>query len=130
MRILLCIIFIFGSLVSRSQADMKKQPSPNGLIINRSKDSSVTKVPGFRMRCTSTINKSTDPLYVVDGMPVTGLMSLEPSDIIHIEVLKGAPAAAIFGSRAYYGVILIQTKKKCSEPVKDKALAEPDIPVT
>lgn len=63
-----------------------------------------------RIRGTGTINDS-NPLYIVDGMPVDGgIEYLNPSDIKSIEVLKDAASAAIYGSRAANGVILVTTK--------------------
>jgi len=54
----------------------------------------------------------TDPLYVVDGYPVTGgLNTINPSDIASMEVLKDASAAAIYGDRAANGVVIITTKR-------------------
>lgn len=64
-----------------------------------------------RVRGTTSINNS-DPLYVVDGTPITGNIDyLSPSDIESIEVLKDAASAAIYGARASAGVILVTTKK-------------------
>lgn len=55
---------------------------------------------------------ATEPLYVIDGaFANNGLSSLNPSDIESIEILKDGAAAAIYGSRAANGVILITTKK-------------------
>jgi TonB-dependent starch-binding outer membrane protein SusC len=67
--------------------------------------------PKVRIRGTGTINNS-DPLYIVDGMPIEGgLDYLNPSDIESIEVLKDAASGAIYGARAANGVILVTTKK-------------------
>lgn len=67
--------------------------------------------PKVRIRGTGTINNS-DPLYIVDGMPIEGgLDFLNPSDIESIEVLKDAASGAIYGARAANGVILVTTKK-------------------
>jgi len=65
-----------------------------------------------RVRGTTTINNS-EPLYVVDGVPVDGggIDYLNAADIESIEVLKDAASAAIYGARAASGVILITTKK-------------------
>ncbi len=64
-----------------------------------------------RIRGTSSINSGNEPLYVVDGIPITGgLDFLNPGDISSIEVLKDAASAAIYGSRAANGVVLISTK--------------------
>lgn len=62
-----------------------------------------------RVRGAGTINNS-DPLYIVDGMPVEGLDFLNPNDIESINVLKDAASAAIYGSRGANGVVLITTK--------------------
>lgn len=63
-----------------------------------------------RIRGIGTINNS-DPLYIVDGMPIEGGIDyLNPSDIQSIEVLKDAASGAIYGTRAANGVILVTTK--------------------
>ncbi len=62
-----------------------------------------------RVRGTSTINNS-EPLYIVDGIPVDGLDFLNPSDVETINVLKDAASAAIYGARGANGVVLITTK--------------------
>lgn len=64
-----------------------------------------------RIRGNGTINNS-DPLYIVDGMPIEGGIDfVSPSDIESIEVLKDAASGAIYGARAANGVVLITTKK-------------------
>lgn len=64
----------------------------------------------IRVRGIGTINNS-DPLYIVDGMPIEGgLDYLNPSDIQSIEVLKDAASGAVYGARAANGVILVTTK--------------------
>ncbi|MGY6559154.1 MAG: SusC/RagA family TonB-linked outer membrane protein [Nitritalea sp.] len=79
-----------------------------------------------RLRGTSTITGSSDPLYIIDGVLVNNnsnelvdiggasqnrLVDINPADIERIEVLKGAAAAAIYGSRASNGVVQIYTKR-------------------
>lgn len=78
-----------------------------------------------QVRGTSSISAGSEPLYVVDGIPITtgdfgdpskgsrtsALADLNPNDIESIEVLKDAAAAAIYGSRGANGVVLITTKK-------------------
>lgn len=67
--------------------------------------------PKVLIRGVTTVN-GTDPLYVVDGMPISGNINfLNSNDIASMEVLKDASAAAIYGTRASNGVILITTKK-------------------
>ena len=63
----------------------------------------------MRVRGVGTINNS-DPLYIVDGIPVDGLDFLNPNDIETINVLKDAASSAIYGSRGANGVVLITTK--------------------
>lgn len=64
----------------------------------------------IRVRGIGTINNS-DPLYIVDGMPIEGgLDYLNPNDIASIEVLKDAASGAVYGARAANGVILVTTK--------------------
>ncbi len=73
----------------------------------------------IRIRGATSVNASSDPLYVIDGMPVSTSLSagrdalnfLNPSDIESITVLKDASAAAIYGANAANGVVLITTKK-------------------
>ena len=68
--------------------------------------------PKVLIRGFSTINLSTDPLYVVDGVPMgEGINFLNPNEIESIEVLKDASASAIYGSRASNGVIMVTTRK-------------------
>lgn len=66
--------------------------------------------PTVRIRGVGTVG-NTDPLYVIDGVPAGGLNAINPNDIESIEVLKDAASAAIYGSRAANGVILVTTKK-------------------
>ncbi len=65
-----------------------------------------------RIRGINTITQGTGPIYVVDGVIVTyDLREINPNDIQSIDVLKDASAAAIYGSRASEGVVIITTKK-------------------
>ena len=73
--------------------------------------SEVGADPDISIRGTSSFSASSNPLIIVDGFPVSdGLESLNPSDVESIEVLKDAASAAIYGSRAANGVIMITTK--------------------
>ena len=72
----------------------------------------------IRVRGVGTINDS-DPLYIVDGMPIEGgLDYVNPSDIESIEVLKDAASGAIYGARAANGVVLVTTKSGKKGKVK------------
>ncbi|MDP4261221.1 MAG: TonB-dependent receptor [Bacteroidota bacterium] len=67
--------------------------------------------PIVRIRGISSINFAADPLFVIDGFPTGDLASFDAKDVESVEVLKDASAAAIYGSRATSGVIMITTKK-------------------
>ncbi|UKT64959.1 TonB-dependent receptor [Pedobacter mucosus] len=70
--------------------------------------------PTIRVRGVSSLSSSNDPLYVVDGYPLENASNfnlINPSDIESIEVLKDAASAAIYGSRAANGVVLVTTKR-------------------
>lgn len=67
--------------------------------------------PIVRIRGISSISFASDPLYVVDGFPTGDLSAIDTRDIESVDVLKDASAAAIYGSRATNGVIMITTKK-------------------
>ena len=66
-----------------------------------------------RIRGTSTLTGENQPLYVINGMPVSGdeFLSLDQNDIESMEILKDASASGIYGSRAANGVVMITTKK-------------------
>lgn len=69
-------------------------------------------VPGgsmkIRVRGASSVNKSNDPLYVVDGIVrETGLEGISPEDIQSIQVLKDASSTAIYGARGANGVVMV-----------------------
>lgn len=66
----------------------------------------------IRIRGIGSINASSAPLYVVDGLPLDGsINSINPEDIASITVLKDAASAALYGSRGANGVIIITTKQ-------------------
>src|SRR5688500_8839498 len=67
--------------------------------------------PIVRIRGISSISYASDPLYIVDGFPTGNLAAIDVKDIESVDVLKDASAAAIYGSRATNGVIMITTKK-------------------
>ncbi|QNL52031.1 TonB-dependent receptor [Olivibacter sp. SDN3] len=76
----------------------------------------------IRIRGIGSINASSDPLYVVDGVPYAGsLNAINPADVESISVLKDATASALYGSRGANGVIVITTKqgKKNAKPAID-----------
>ena len=86
----------------------------------------VGQPPIVRIRGVNSITSGTSPLYLVDGVPIltgdigrdgqaNGLADINPSDILSVDILKDAAAAALYGSRAANGVILIVTKSGSRE---------------
>lgn len=65
----------------------------------------------IRIRGVGSISAGSEPLYVVDGFPVSDIQTLNPNDIESIDILKDASATAIYGSRGSNGVIIISTKR-------------------
>ncbi|MDR0845844.1 MAG: TonB-dependent receptor, partial [Tannerella sp.] len=109
-----------GSVSSVAAKQFKDQPVKRvtDILQGRIAGVEVTASSGLlggsykvRIRGTTSINKSSDPLYVVDGIVSnTGLPGINPNDIQSLEVLKDASATAIYGSRGANGVILVTTR--------------------
>ena len=69
-------------------------------------------VPTIRVRGRRSFRASNDPLYVIDGIPISAnFEDLNPNDVASMEILKDATATAIYGARGANGVILISTKR-------------------
>ncbi len=64
----------------------------------------------IRVRGGTSISQNNDPLYIVDGFPVSSISDIPASDIASIDVLKDASSAAIYGSRGANGVVIVTTK--------------------
>lgn len=93
-----------------SRVDQALQGKLAGVQINNNNPEAGEK-PQIRVRGMGSISASADPLVVVDGFPVPdGLSMVSMGDVESIEVLKDAASAALYGSRAAGGVILITTK--------------------
>lgn len=127
------------SSIGANEIENEVLPSITQAIQGRAGGVQVTQKSGspggglnIRVRGTTSINASSDPLYVVDGIPVnsttnfTGgstfdfgggtqginvLASINPSDVQSVEILKDAASSSIYGARAANGVVLITTKK-------------------
>lgn len=109
-----------GSVVQVSAKDFNAGVNPNplqaiqgkvaGLVITQA-SGDPNQQPTVRLRGYTSLAGGSDPLYVVDGMIGVPINTISPSDIESMDVLKDASAAAIYGSRAANGVILITTKR-------------------
>ncbi|KAA4071876.1 TonB-dependent receptor [Bacteroides ovatus] len=110
-----------GAVSGVSNRQYKNQPVQRveNILQGRTPGVEVTATSGMpgasmkvRVRGTTSINKSSDPLYVIDGIiSSSGLDGINPSDIQSMEILKDASSTAIYGSRGSNGVILITTKQ-------------------
>jgi len=94
-----------------SQIAQKLQGQLAGVQINQ-----TTGKPGqgmnVRIRGQLSVSGGSDPLYVVDGFPITGdISTLNPDEIQDITILKDAASTSLYGSRAANGVVLITTKR-------------------
>lgn len=124
-----------SSISSVSSKDIQNLPmaSPDQMLQGRAAGVQVNSSSGtpgggmfIRVRGSTSINASSDPLYVVDGIPIVAdnqsavglggqitnpLADINPADIESMEILKDASATAIYGARAANGVVLITTKR-------------------
>ncbi|ULQ55289.1 TonB-dependent receptor [Flavihumibacter rivuli] len=126
---------VTGSIAKVSSDKINSIPAPSFEAALQGRAAGVQVVQGsglagsgsvVRVRGINSISAGGDPLYVVDGIPITQdpflrgnsgamnqnpLASINPSDIESVEVLKDAAAAGIYGSRGANGVILVTTKR-------------------
>lgn len=122
-----------GSAVQINSEELTKRPVvsvgeavaglASGVVVS-SGSGQPGAAPSIRVRGTGSINSSNEPLYVIDGVAKTSenlsfattsnigsLSALNPNDIENVTILKDAAAAALYGSRAANGVVLITTKR-------------------
>lgn len=109
-----------GAVSTVTAADIANRPIVDAGEALQGKAAGVTVVansgkPGagltIRVRGSSSISAGNDPLYVVDGIPMTDISAFSPNDIESISILKDAASASIYGTRAANGVVVITTKK-------------------
>jgi TonB-dependent starch-binding outer membrane protein SusC len=105
------------STVNMGDVDKRRVPDVAQLLQGQVAGVTVTQSTGapgdginVTIRGVGTIGSSSDPLYVVDGLPTTSISFINPADIQSMTVLKDAAAASIYGSRAAGGVVVIVTK--------------------
>ncbi|MCL3780976.1 SusC/RagA family TonB-linked outer membrane protein [Prolixibacteraceae bacterium JC049] len=100
-----------GTIAERqtTQLSTALQGAISGVMVTRD-NSAPGATASIRIRGITTIGES-NPLVIVDGVPVGSINDINPNDIENISVLKDAASAAIYGSRAAAGVILITTKR-------------------
>ncbi|MBC7891501.1 MAG: SusC/RagA family TonB-linked outer membrane protein, partial [Sphingobacteriaceae bacterium] len=112
---------ITGAISSISEKALKEIPVTNVSQMLQGRAAGVYVLntgnkPGsgvsVQIRGRRSFNAGNDPLYVIDGIPISGgLNDINPSDIEAMEILKDASATAIYGSRGANGVIIISTKR-------------------
>lgn len=108
-----------GSIVSVDGDALKKVPVATvaesltgrlaGVQVSSSEGSPDADIR-IRIRGGTSITQGSEPLYVVDGFPVSTISDISPSDIQSIDILKDASSTAIYGSRGANGVVIITTK--------------------
>ena len=110
---------ITGSVASVKSSELNlSTPTIGQSLVGKVSGVQISQVSGapykstkIRVRGTSSVNASSDPLYVIDGYPSNNDVFINPEDVESIEVLKDAASAAIYGSRASGGVVMITTKR-------------------
>jgi TonB-linked SusC/RagA family outer membrane protein len=111
---------VTGSIVQQDASDMKDMPVGQFAQQLQGKVAGVqvgqnSGAPGrgmeFRIRGAASLSSDNQPLFVVDGIPITGsINNINPSEIESFTILKDASASSLYGSRAANGVVLITTK--------------------
>ena len=112
---------VTGALTRVGEKELNAKPVSNAFEALQGKAAGVditsSERPGtvgsIKIRGTRSLNASSSPLYVVDGVPLQsgGIETLNPRDIESIDILKDASSTAIYGSRGANGVVLITTKR-------------------
>ncbi|MBB6002532.1 TonB-dependent receptor [Arcicella rosea] len=93
-----------------TQVSQALQGAMSGVLVSRNGANGAMGDASIRIRGITTIGNS-NPLVIVDGVPVSDVNQVNPNDIDNLSVLKDAASASIYGSRAAAGVILITTKR-------------------
>ncbi len=117
-----------GAISAVNKEQIEKRPTSNivatlegttsGIQVN-STMGQPGEDPSVRIRGIGTVNGSSSPLYVIDGVPFGGNISdINPTDIESMSVLKDAASCALYGNRASNGVILITTKQGTSDKIQ------------
>lgn len=113
---------VTGAVTRVGEKDIQSRPVANlqDALIGRASGVQVTQTGGdlngrfsIAIRGAGTVTTSNEPLIVVDGVPLFsgGLSTINPKDIVAIDILKDASAAAIYGARASNGVIIVSTRR-------------------
>jgi len=102
---------ILAAPVANALQGMKGRVAGVNVFLN---SGSPTASPRILIRGLGTINSSSNPLFVVDGVVMENMQFLNPNDIERMEVLKDASSTAIYGARGANGVVLISTKRGAS----------------
>lgn len=109
-----------GAITSVSAKDLKKGVVTSAEQLLQGKVAGLSVVQGsgdpaagasMKLRGGTSLSASNSPLVVVDGIPGVDMNSVQPSEIVSVDVLKDASAAAIYGSRGANGVIIITTNR-------------------
>jgi len=109
-----------GAVTSVSAADLKQGVITSAEQLLQGKVAGLTVVQpsgdptqgaSLRLRGGTSLSASNSPLIVVDGIPGVDMNTVQPTDIVSIDILKDASAAAIYGSRGANGVILVTTNR-------------------
>jgi len=108
-----------GTTVTADDIDQNPSQPIEKVLQSKVPGVTITRTPSgwlsIRIRGATTINGSSEPLYIIDGQPIQAgpdgsLVGINPHDIASIEVLKDASDLAFYGLRGANGVVIIKTK--------------------
>lgn len=100
-----------------------------GVVVGN--ENSPGGVPKVRIRGITSVNSNSNPLYIVDDVPINNISTINPDDIASVEILKDASATALYGVRGANGVVIIKTKKGGSENIiPDELKTQKELPYT
>ncbi|MGE5393540.1 MAG: TonB-dependent receptor [Candidatus Saccharibacteria bacterium] len=108
-----------GSVAVVSTKELTKNPAPSASAALQGKAPGVLVMqsaePGgashIRVRGIGSINGSSEPIYIVDGVRVGGISNIQPQEIESMQILKDASASAIYGANGSNGVVIVTTKR-------------------
>lgn len=126
---------------SKSKIDQKQLAATNGTVVQKMQgqasgvlvgsDNSPGGEPKVRIRGITSVLSNSNPLYIVDDVPINNISTINPDDIASVEVLKDASATAMYGVRGANGVVIIKTNKGGYEDVIPQELkSQKELPYT
>jgi TonB-dependent SusC/RagA subfamily outer membrane receptor len=111
------VVVAYGTSSNENFTGAVSSVSPAQIIQGRAAGVNVGSSSRIKVRGVNSYASNSDPLYIIDGVPMDGFIEgdLDASEIQSVDVLKGADASALYGSRGTSGVVVITTKKSSTQ---------------